>query len=100
MVRLVGQLELWAANGGEDVTVVFEQPPRPPIHSSVIDVKHAPRPRKDSADDEIVRMLKQEAEPGLVRVVTSDNWLSDRVHAEGASVEPANWFREQIETTG
>ncbi len=27
MVRLVGQLEMWAASGGEDVTVVFEQPP-------------------------------------------------------------------------
>jgi uncharacterized protein YaiI (UPF0178 family) len=97
MVRLVGQLELWAAHGGEDVTVVFEQPPKPPIRSSVIDVKHAPRPRKDSADDEIVRLLKDESEPGLVRVVTSDRWLADRVHAEGASVEPAEWFRGQIE---
>jgi hypothetical protein len=38
MVRLVGQLELWAASGGEDVTVVFEQPPKPPIRSSVLDV--------------------------------------------------------------
>lgn len=98
MVRLVAQLELWAAAGGEDVTVVFEQPPKRPIRSSVIDVKHAPRPRKDSADDEIVRLLKLETEPGLVRVVTSDNWLADRVHAEGASVEPASWFRTQIES--
>jgi len=97
MVRLVGQLERWAAHGSEDVTVVFEQPPKPPIRSSVIDVRHAPRPRKDSADDEIVRLLEAEAEPGLVRVVTSDHWLADRVHAEGASVEPAEWFREQIE---
>ena len=100
MVRLVAQLELWAAAGGEDVTVVFEQPPKRPIRSSVIDVTHAPRPRKDSADDEIVRLLKAETEPGLVRVVTSDNWLADRVHAEGASVEPANWFRMQIESSG
>jgi predicted RNA-binding protein with PIN domain len=97
MVRLVGRLELWAASGGEDVTVVFEQPPRPPIRSSVIEVTHAPRPRRDSADDEIVRLLKAEPEPSLVRVVTSDRWLSDRVHAEGASVEPAEWFRGQIE---
>ena len=27
MVRLVDMLERWAAYGGEDVTVVFEQPP-------------------------------------------------------------------------
>lgn len=97
MVRLVGQLELWAAAHGEDVTVVFEQPPRPAIRSSVVEVKHAPRPRKDSADDEIVRLLRLESEPGLVRVVTSDNWLANRVHAAGASVAPADWFRGQIE---
>jgi uncharacterized protein YaiI (UPF0178 family) len=97
MVKLVHQLERWAAYGGEDVTVVFEQPPRPPIRSTVIVVTHAPRPKRDSADDEIVRLLKEEAEPGLVRVVTSDHWLSDRVHAEGASVEAADWFRGQIE---
>ena len=42
---------------GEDVVVVFEQPPRPPITSTVIEVAHAPRPRPDSADDEIVRRL-------------------------------------------
>ena len=29
MVRLVDMLERWAAFGGEDVTVVFEQPPDP-----------------------------------------------------------------------
>jgi predicted RNA-binding protein with PIN domain len=97
MVRLVDMLERWAAYGGEDVTVVFEQPPKPPIRSTVIVVTHAPRPRRDSADDEIVRLLKAEPEPGLVRVVTSDHWLSDRVHAEGASVEPSEWFRGQIE---
>ncbi len=56
-----------------------------------------PGRRRDSADDEIVRLLKLEEEPGLVRVVTSDHWLSDRVHAEGASVEGSEWFRVQIE---
>jgi hypothetical protein len=30
-------------------------------------------------------------------VVTSDLWLSDRVHAAGASVEPAAPFRALIE---
>jgi predicted RNA-binding protein with PIN domain len=97
MVKLVGALEHWAATGGEDVTVVFEQPPRPPIRSSVIEVVHAPRPRRDSADDEIVRLLAAEPEPGSVRVATSDHWLADRVHALGATVEPAETFRTQIE---
>ena len=48
---------------GEDVTVVFEQPPRPPISSTVIEVAHAPRPRRDSADDEIVRRSRGAASP-------------------------------------
>ena len=46
-------LENWAVANGEDVTVVFEQPPSPPIRSTVIEVAHAPRPRRDSADDEV-----------------------------------------------
>ncbi len=97
MVRLVHQLEIWVAVSGEDVTVVFEQPPSPPISSTVIEVAHAPRPRRDSADDEIVRRLIADTEPGAVRVVTSDGWLADRVHAAGATVEPANAFRTLLE---
>jgi predicted RNA-binding protein with PIN domain len=97
MVKLVSMLELWAAANGADVTVVFEQPPSPPIRSTVIVVAHAPRPRRDSADDEIVRLLGADPQPGAIRVVTSDLWLSDRVHAAGATVEPAAPFRALIE---
>lgn len=97
MVRLVGQLERWAVANDEDVTVVFEQPPRPPIASTVIVVAHAPRPRRDSADDEIVRLLGAEPRPGTVRVVTSDQWLADRVHAVGATVQPSESFRVQLD---
>ncbi len=97
MIGLVDLLERWSALSGADVTVVFEQPPSPPITSTVIEVAHAPRPRRDSADDEIVRRLAADPEPGAVRVVTSDLWLSDRVHAAGASVEPAGPFRSLIE---
>jgi predicted RNA-binding protein with PIN domain len=98
MVGLVKMLERWAAPEGEEVTVVFEQPPRPPIRSTVIEVAHAPRPRRDSADDEIVRLLLAEAHPGTVRVVTSDRWLVDRVHATGATVQSAASFRTMLES--
>jgi predicted RNA-binding protein with PIN domain len=98
MVRLVDMLERWSAVSGADVTVVFEQPPRPPIRSTVIVIAHAPRPRRDSADDEIIRILLADAEPGAVRVVTSDNFLADRAYAAGASVEPATAFRNLIES--
>jgi predicted RNA-binding protein with PIN domain len=98
MVRLVDTLERWVAVSGEDVTVVFEQPPRPPIRSTVIEVAHAPRPRANSADDEIARRLQADADPGGVRVVTSDRWLADRVRLTGATVEPAESFRNRIES--
>jgi predicted RNA-binding protein with PIN domain len=97
MIKLVDLLERWAATSGEDVMVVFEQPPRPPIRSTVIEVAHAPKAGPDSADHEIVRRVVASIEPGAIRVVTSDLWLSDRVHAAGATVEPAGPFRALIE---
>jgi predicted RNA-binding protein with PIN domain len=97
MLRLVDELERWVATSGEDVTVVFERPPRPPIASTVIEVAHAPRPRPDAADDEIVRRLADEPDTASVRVVTSDRWLADRVRATGATVEPSSAFRQRLE---
>lgn len=97
MLRLVDQLERWAANDGEEVTVVFERPPSPPIRSTVIDVTHAPKPKRDAADDEIVRRLRADPNPSAVRVVTSDRWLADRAYAAGASVEGADSFRTRLD---
>jgi predicted RNA-binding protein with PIN domain len=95
MVRLVDRLERWSAATGEDVTVVFERPPSPPISSPVVEVAHAPRPGPNSADDEIIRLLK--AEPGQVRVVTSDNALADQARFLDALVEPAEAFRRELD---
>jgi predicted RNA-binding protein with PIN domain len=97
MARLVDTLERWVAQDGEDVTVVFERKPSPPIRSTVIEVTHAPRPKADAADDEIVRLIKNHANPSSVRVVTSDRALADRVGALGATVEGAASFRTRIE---
>lgn len=97
MLRLVGLLERWAAAEGEDVTVVFERAPRPPIRSTVIEVAHAPRPKPNAADDEIVRLLREDRDPAQVLVVTSDRWLADRASAEGATVVGADSFRARIE---
>jgi predicted RNA-binding protein with PIN domain len=97
MLRLVDMLERWAAAEGDDVTVVFERPPQPPIRSTVIEVLHAPRPKRDAADDEIIRLLRAAADPSTIRVVTSDRWLADRAWAAGASVEGADSFRTRLE---
>ncbi len=97
MVRLVDRLERWVAAEGDDVTVVFERKPSPPLHSTVIEVAHAPKPRPNSADDEIVRRVRADPDPARVRVVTSDHALSDMVRAAGATVEPASGFRDRID---
>jgi uncharacterized protein YaiI (UPF0178 family) len=99
MLRLVDMLERWAASDGEDVTVVFERPPSPPIRSTVIVVTHAPKPKRNAADDEIVRLLRADPDPSRVRVVTSDRGLADQAWAAGASVEGADTFRVRLETT-
>ena len=44
-----------------------------------------------------MRRLLADSEPGGVRVVTSDRWLVDRVHATGATVQPAASFRALLE---
>jgi hypothetical protein len=98
MLRLVDLLERWAATENEDVVVVFERKPSPPIRSTVIEIAHAPKPKADAADDEIIRRLRADPQPGVIRVVTSDHWLSDRASAAGASVESADSFRTRIET--
>jgi len=97
MVRLVDLLERWSADNGEDVTVVFEHPPRPPIRSSVIEVAHAPRARANSADHEIVRRLKAIDNRSAVWVVTSDHWLADQAHLLGCAVQASASFRDRIE---
>jgi predicted RNA-binding protein with PIN domain len=97
MLRLVDLLERWAAVEGEDVVVVFERPPRPPIRSTVIEIAHAPRPRRDAADDEIIRRVRQEPRAALVRVVTSDRLLADQAGAAGAAVLGAETFRAQLD---
>jgi predicted RNA-binding protein with PIN domain len=97
MLRLVDLLERWAVAEGEDVVVVFERAPSPPIRSTVIEVAHAPRPRRDAADDEIIRRLRREPQPGLVRVVTSDRWLADQASAAGAGVHGSEMFRALLD---
>jgi predicted RNA-binding protein with PIN domain len=97
MALLVERLEQWATAEGAEVTVVFERPPSPPIESSVIYVANAPKVAANSADDEIVRLVRADAHPAEIRVATSDRTLSERVQAAGASVYPAEKLRNLID---
>jgi predicted RNA-binding protein with PIN domain len=97
MVGLVDRLECWASAEGHHVTVVFEQPTSPPILSSVIEIRHAPKAGPNSADDEIVRLVRADDRPQEITVVTSDITLTDRVRDAGASAYPAASFRNLID---
>lgn len=100
MVQLVDQVERWASAHDRDVTVVFEQPTSPPIRSSVLEIRHAPRAAANSADDEIVRLVQSDDRPQEITVVTSDIRLAERVRNLGASTHPAASFRNLIEPIG
>jgi len=97
MAALVEKLDHWAMAKGDDVTVVFERPPSTAVRSSLIEVAHAPGAAANSADDEIVRLVQADTRPRQIRVVTSDKVLADRVRSLGASVCPAESFRELVD---
>jgi predicted RNA-binding protein with PIN domain len=95
--RLVAQLDGWAAETGERVTVVLEQPPRRRLDAERLEVAWAPRPGPTSADQEIVRRLDDWLAHDEVIVVTSDRDLAERARGLGAEIEPAATFRARLE---
>jgi predicted RNA-binding protein with PIN domain len=97
MVALVDSLDRWASTRGEQVTVVFERQPSTVIRSATIEVAYAPAAAANSADDEIVRLVRADAQPDDICVVTSDRTLTERVRSVGASVQPAKGFRNLID---
>lgn len=102
MAALVDKLEHWVEatsgeSGSADVTVVFEQPLKPPIQSAAVTVAYAPRAAANSADDEIVRLVQADDRLQEIRVATSDIALSERIQAAGASVYPAATFRNVVD---
>jgi predicted RNA-binding protein with PIN domain len=97
MVRLVEQLERWIDQTGDEVTVVFEKPPAPPIDSTKVAVTFAPKATRNAADAEIGRLLAADPEPVSIEVVTSDRALVDEARATGAGVIPASSFRAQLD---
>jgi uncharacterized protein YaiI (UPF0178 family) len=83
---------------GEPATVVLDAGPDDLLGEAAgVTVRRAARRGRDAADDEIVRLLRDEPEPGAVRVVTSDAALAARVRALGAQVEGAGSFRARLD---
>jgi predicted RNA-binding protein with PIN domain len=102
MRDLVAELERYAAESGEEVTVVFdgsasdERPPPGGAARGRLWVAFAPGGR-DAADDEIAERVARARDPGALSVVTSDKGLAGRVREHGAEVVSVGPFRRLLD---
>jgi predicted RNA-binding protein with PIN domain len=94
MRALADQLAGWAA--GREVTVVFDGRPFD-LDPDGVTVVFASRRGPDAADDDIVRIVEADEDPGGLRVVTSDHDLAHRVGELGAEVVSSGAFRRLFE---
>lgn len=95
---LLGELAEIARRSRKKLTVVFDGPPdggRPKVQAlgDVTVVYAAPR----SADEEIVRRVREARDPRGVVVVTDDRALSSAIAAAGARVRSVEDFRREGE---
>jgi predicted RNA-binding protein with PIN domain len=98
---LIGELDRYAKETGEQVTVVFDRQPRdvsPGIHGAVT-VAFASRRGRNAADHEIAEMVADDESPATLKVVTSDRDLADRVRQRGARVASSGSFRRRLDET-
>jgi predicted RNA-binding protein with PIN domain len=99
--RLIDELDRYAEQAREEVTVVFDRQPRdvsPGIHGKVT-VAFASRRGRNAADHEIAEMVAGDESPATLQVVTSDRDLADRVRQRGARVASSGSFRRRLDET-
>jgi predicted RNA-binding protein with PIN domain len=96
---LAAQVEAFARDAGEPVTLFFDGRPRDlglpgdtPLRTSFAD-----RPGPDAADQAIAEQVEADPRPADIRVVTSDRALAERVRAAGAETEGAGKFRARLD---
>ena len=98
--RLVTELAEFAAESGDDVSVVFDgRAPRQGPDAGGVDVEFAPGGR-NAADDRIAARVGADPNPATLRVVTSDRELAERVRGAGAEVVGSGGFRRRIDRRG
>lgn len=98
MARLVERLGRLAGERDEAVTVVFDGGPfdLQAEDAGDVEVLFARRGGPNAADDRIIELARVDADPGSLRVVTSDRDLSRRLDALGVNVEPAGPFARRL----
>lgn len=101
LVRLVGQLERWAAERDDEVIVVadgYAVDGLPAGRHGALELVYAGRRDRDAADDVLVARVAElaAAGPTTVTVVTADRGLRARVEPLGALVEGPRRLLERL----
>lgn len=97
IARLVGQVDRWAGDGDERITVMLEREPRGEFAAERVEVAWASEGGADAADREILRRLPEWLAEDEVVVVTSDRDLRDKARAAGAEVASSSPFRAELD---
>jgi predicted RNA-binding protein with PIN domain len=95
MRDLTRRLDELAGRTDEEVTVVFDGRPFD-LDADSVRVVFASRRGPNAADDDIARLVAEDADPGTLTVVTSDSDLARRVTERGAEVVGARGFRRDL----
>jgi predicted RNA-binding protein with PIN domain len=96
MRALVGELERFAEETGDPVTVVFDGRPFE-LEGGAVDVRFASRRGPNAADDDIAALIEDDAAPAELSVVSSDADLARRVRDAGGAVVGAGEFRRRLD---
>jgi predicted RNA-binding protein with PIN domain len=97
--RLIDELDRYAKETGEEITVVFDRQPRDVssgIHGAIT-VAFASRRGRNAADHEIAEIVADDESPATLKVVTSDRDLAERVRRRGARVASSGSFRRRLD---
>jgi predicted RNA-binding protein with PIN domain len=87
--KLLTRLQELASTSGDDATLVLDGRPLTDVpegdHGGV-HVRYATRGGRNAADDRIVELVGDDADPASITVVTSDRELAQRLRDLGAGV--------------
>jgi predicted RNA-binding protein with PIN domain len=97
MAELAEELARHATDTGDQIAVVLDSKPFDLSGADGIEVRFAPAPGPDAADDVIVDMVAADPDPSTLEVATSDRRLASRVRMLGAETISAGALRRALD---
>lgn len=97
--RLVAELQVLAAQSGDQVTVVFDGRPLAGMAEGIhggVRVAYARRSGRDAGDDRVIEEVAGSDDASALTVVTSDRALAERARALGAAVTGAGALTREL----